>query len=190
MYYTLYYTHTLYLGECTLPRKKIPAIPQSVRFPHNLYEMIVDEAEKKRVSFSEVVVSRTRETFEESEEYIEKAIRLANRKSAKWKAYKQEYLRIRDRKVKRRKAKREEEEILMKQKEAEESRRGFQNDINDMKRIQEHLEGIMPIWVHKTDPNDWIVGSMQSDPDYRKLPKGELTPEIQKFYDRNQGLLG
>ena len=189
MYYTLYYTHTLFLGECTLPRKKIPAIPQSVRFPHNLYEMIVDEAEKKRVSFSEVVVSRTRETFEESEEYIEKAIRLANRKSAKWKAYKQEYLRIRDRKVKRRKAKREEEEILMKQKEAEESRRGFQNDINDMKRIQEHLEGRVSIWVNSTDPNDWLVGDTQPEENFRKLPKGELNPELLDYYNKNVTLL-
>ena len=150
--------------------------------------MIEDEAEKKRVSFAKVVVSRIRETFDESWEQTEMDIRRANREIAKWNSYKLQKKRIRFKEINRRKLKKMESEAKIKQKEDEESMIDFQNDINDMKRIQEHLEGKTTIWVNKTDPTDWIVGA--SDPDYRKLSKDELTPELQKFYNRNRGLLG
>jgi predicted DNA-binding protein len=44
--------------------------------------------------------------------------------------------------------------------------------LNDMMRIQEHLNGGTP-----------------PEPDYRKLPKGELNPELLDFYNKNIGVL-
>tara|TARA_B100000315_G_C14303750_1_gene463051 strand:+ start:226 stop:684 length:459 start_codon:yes stop_codon:yes gene_type:complete len=147
--------------------------------------MIEDEAEKKRVSFAKVVVSRVRETFDESWEQTEMDIRRANREIAKWNVYKLQKKRIRLKEINRRKLKKMESEAKIKQREDEDSMMELQNVIRDVKRIQNHLEGRETIWINNYDPNDWLVDDEQPDPDYRKLPKGELNPELLDFYNKN-----
>ena len=168
-----------------MSRKKKPALNHSVRFPHNLYKMIEDEAEKKRVSFAKVVVSRVRETFDESWEQTEMDIRRANREIAKWNVYKLQKKRIRLKEINRRKLKKMESEAKIKQREDEDSMMELQNVIRDVKRIQNHLEGRETIWINNYDPDDWLVDDEQPDSDYRKLPKGELNPELLDFYNKN-----
>ena len=189
MQYTLHYTHTPTLEVYPLSDKVGPAIPKNIRFPQDLYELIQKKCDKERKTFTDIVIERLILTFVEDWDYTGNLIRLANRERAKWDEFKIQQKKIRLKEIFKRKLVKMESEAKRKQKEDEESMRDFQNDIDDMKRIREHLEGKTAIWVNKTDPSDWIVGDVQSDPEYRKLPKGELTPELQKFYDRNQGLL-
>ena len=168
-----------------MSRKKKPALNHSVRFPPNLYKMIEDEAEKKRVSFAKVVVSRVRETFDESWEQTEMDIRRANREIAKWNVYKLQKERIRLKEINRRKLKKMESEAKIKQREDEDSMMELQNVIRDVRRIQNHLEGRETIWINNYDPDDWLVDDEQPDSDYRKLPKGKLNNELQEFYNKN-----
>ena len=166
-----------------MSRKK-PAINHSVRFPHKLYEMIHEEAEKKKVSFSEIVVNRTRDTFEESWGQTGSDIRRANREIKVLEAYKLEKKKIRHKEVLKRKLKKMDDKAEIKQKEDEDSIVELENIIRDVSIIHNHLEGKVTIWVNNYDPSDWLV-SETSEPDFRKLPRGQLNDELQIFYNEN-----
>ena len=168
-----------------MPRKKIPAINHSVRFPHNLYEIIRDEAEKKRIPFSEVVVSRTRKTFEENWEQTGNNIRRVNRKIRILEAEKLEQKKIRLKEILKRKLKKMDDKAEIKQKEDEDSIVELETIIRDVRMIHDHLEGKVTIWINNYDPNDWLVGDTRPYPDYRKLTKGQLNDELQVFYNEN-----
>ena len=162
-----------------------PAIPQNIRFPQDLYELIQKKCDKERKTFTEVVLERVILTFEEDWDYTGKLIRLANHKMEKWHAFKLRQKKIRHKEIYSRKvAKLELNEKRRKRKEKE-TLQQYQNHCTSIKLIKDHLEGRVSIWVNNTDPNDWLVGDTQPEENFRKLPKGELNTELLDYYNKN-----
>ena len=64
--------------------KILPAIPKNLRFPQELYELIVKKSDKEKKTFTDIVIERLTLTFEEDWDYTGKLIKLANRKMEKW----------------------------------------------------------------------------------------------------------
>ena len=164
--------------------KKIPGIPKNIRFPQELYNLIENECREKKLTFSEVVVNRTRNTFEESWRQTGNDIRRANREIKILEAYKLEKKKIRLKEILKRKLKKMDDKAEIKQKEDEESMNELQNIIRDVNMIHDHLEGKVTICVNNHNPNDWLV-SDTPEPGFRKLEKGKLNNELQMFYNEN-----
>ena len=169
--------------------KILPAIPKNLRFPQDLYNLIVKKSDKEKKTFTDIVVERLNLTFEEDWDYTGKLIRLANHKMEKWHAFKLRQKKIRHKEIYSRKvAKLELNEKRRKRKE-EDALRQDQNRYNSIRLIKEHLEGRVSIWVNSTDPYDWLVGDTQPEENFRKLPKGELNTELLDYYNKNVSLL-
>ena len=168
---------------------KTPAIPKNVRFPPDLYALIVNLCEKETKTFSEVVIDRTSKTFAESWEQTGNNIRLANYKIKAWEDFKLQKKKIRFKEIHKRKLVKLELKEKKRQEEEELDRNEFQRTLNDMKRIQDHLNGGTPIWISKNDPDVWLISDTDLDDDYRKLEKGKLNPELRDFYNENIQLL-
>jgi hypothetical protein len=64
-----------------------------------------------------------------------------------------------------------------------------QKVLNDMKRIQTHLNGGTSIWVSEIDPTIWMFGEVQPEKNFRRLPKGELNSHLQDYYNEHIHLL-
>ena len=136
------------------------------------------------MNFSKVVVKRLRQSFEESWRQTGNDIRRANREIKILEAYKLEKKKIRLKEILKRKLKKMDDKAEIKQKENDESMNELQNIIRDVSMIHDHLEGKVTIWVHNHNPNDWLV-SDTPEPDFRKLPRGQLNDELQVFYNDN-----
>ena len=168
---------------------KTPGIPKNVRFPPDLYALIVNVCEKEKKTFSEVVVDRARKTFVESWEQTGNDIRLANREIKTWEDFKLHKKKIRLKEIHRRKLVKLELKEKKRQGEEELDRNEFQRKLYDMKCIQNHLNGGIPIWVSEDDPTDWLLSDDKPGPGFRKLPKGQLNDELNEFYNENIHLL-
>ena len=169
--------------------EKLPAIPKNLRFPQELYELIVRKSDKEKKTFTDIVVERLTLTFEEDWDYTGKLIRLANHKMEKWHAFKLRQKKIRHKEVYSRKVARLELNEKRRKRKEEDALRQYQNHYNSIRLIKEHLEGRVSIWVNSTDPNDWLVGDTQPEENFRKLPKGELNTELLDYYNKNISLL-
>jgi len=168
-----------------LADKKLPAIPKNLRFPQDLYNLIVKKSDKEKKTFTDIVVERLTLTFEEDWDYTGKLIRLANHKMEKWHAFKLRQKKIRHKEVYSRKVARLELNEKRRKSKEEETHKQYQKHCNSIKLIKDHLEGRVSIWVNNTDPNDWLVGDTQPEENFRKLPKGELNAELLDYYNKN-----
>ena len=169
--------------------KSRPAIPKNIRVPQDLLELIEEVCERERKTFTVVVIRRLWATFSEDWTFTGNKIKEINREIESLKCKKYQTKKIRHRMVKQRQNQRQEEKRRELEAVAEGEQHAIQIKTNYMNLLHDHVEGRKEVCVHINDPMDFMYFEGEPNPNYRKLSRGQLNPELLKFYNEHYHLL-
>ena len=169
--------------------KNPPAVSRSLRIPSDLDALIKKIYDRERKSYSEIVIERLWLTFSDDWDFTGQMIKYANSQIKMWEGTKVRHKEIRLKEVKRRQAAKEEakRQELGEAEATEADKKEIL--INHIKLLQDHVEGRLQLWVKDDDPMDFMYFDGEPNPNYRKLPKGQLNNELQQFYNDHFHLL-
>ena len=169
--------------------KNPPAIPKNFRVPQDLLALIEKDCDREKKTFSQVLKERMWLTYSDDYDYAGRRIEDYNSQIKTWEGVKVFHKEIRLKEVKKRQAAKEEakRQELGEAEVMEDDKKEIL--INHIKLLQDHKEGRLQLWVKDDDPMDFMYFDGEPNPNYRKLPRGQLNNELQQFYNDNFHLL-
>ena len=169
--------------------KNPPAIPKNFRVPQDLLALIEKDCDREKKTFSKVVKERLWLTYSNDWNYAGQMIKYADREIKMFEDIKVFYKEILLKEEKRQQAAKEEakRQELGEAEATEADKKEIL--INHIKLLQDHKEGRLQLWVKDDDPMDFMYFDGEPNPNYRKLPRGQLNNELQQFYNDNFHLL-
>ena len=169
--------------------KDPPGIPKNFRCPQDLLALIEKDCDIEKKTFSQVLKERMWLTYSEDWDFAGRMIEKYNSQIKVLEDAKVWYKKVRLKEVKRRQAAKEE----AKRRELEEAEATEADKkariIKHTRLLHDHIEGRQQLWVHIDDPMDFLYFDREPNPNYRKLQRGQLNPELLKLYDENYHLL-
>ena len=169
--------------------KDPPGIPKNFRCPQDLLALIEKDCDIEKKTFSQVLKERMWLTYSEDWDFAGRMIEKYNSQIKVLEDAKVWYKKVRLKEVKRRQAAKEE----AKRQELEEAEATEADKkariLNDMRLLQDHIDGRRQLWVNDDNPMDFMWFSADPRPGYSKLPKGQLNKELLQFYNDHLHLL-
>jgi hypothetical protein len=177
------------LEVVAMSSKDPPGIPKNFRCPQDLLALIEKDCDREKKPFSKVVKERLWLTYSDDYDFAGRAVENYNSQIKVLEDAKVFYEEIQLKEEKRQQAAKEE----AKRRELEEAEATEADKkariINDTRLLQDHVEGRLQLWVKDDVPMDFMYFDGEPNPNYRKLPRGQLNNELQQFYNDNFHLL-
>ena len=166
-----------------------PAVSRSLRVEFDLDVLVNKIRDEEGKSYSKFVNERLRLALSDDWNFAGQMIKYADREIKMFEDIKVFYKEILLKEEKRQQAAKEE----AKRQELGEAEATEANKkeilINHIRLLQDHVEGRRQLWVKDDDPMDFMYFDGEPNPNYRKLPRGQLNNELQQFYNDNFHLL-
>ncbi len=169
--------------------KNPPAVSRSLRVAFDLDVLVNKIRDEEGKSYSKFVNERLRLALSDDWNFAGQMIKYADREIKMFEDIKVFYKEILLKEEKRQQAAKEE----AKRQELEEAEATEADKkariLNDMRLLQDHIDGRQQLWVNDDNPMDFMWFSADPRPGYSKLPKGQLNKELLQFYNDHLHLL-